>query len=441
MLSRFKEFIAENNLISTSDYVLLGVSGGIDSCVMTDLFARSGINFAIAHCNFQLRGEEADADKQYVKKLAEKYKVHFYTTEFETMNYSKEEGISIQMAARDLRYNWFRQIASKGFSSIAVAHNRDDLAETMLLNLIRGTGLNGLTGIKPKNDLIIRPLLFIGRSEIEEYAIKEKIVYREDSSNKDSKYYRNLIRNEIIPLMKKINPSILETLDQEAEIFTSTYSLYQKEIQHIREAIVLEEGARLVMSIPKIISLRLKAPTIYELIMPYEFTYTDAQNLLRSLPAESGKTFYSAKYLLLKDRTTIIIKKKDSSDIASEFIILEGCTQLDFPISLKLDRMIRSDDFIIPASLFIVAVDADKIKFPLKLRKWKKGDYFNPLGMKGRKKLSDFFIDKKMDIIKKNDQWLLISGDDIIWIIGCQIDDRFKINNNTKNILLLTLKD
>jgi tRNA(Ile)-lysidine synthase len=442
MLSQFKAFIANKGLLKQSQRALLGVSGGIDSSVMADLFAKTNLSFALAHCNFKLRGPESDKDQLFVERLAKKYNVTYFTIEFDTESYSRKKGISIQMAARDLRYSWFNDIAHRnGFDRIAVAHNRDDVAETMLLNLIRGTGLKGLTGIKPIQDIVIRPLLFAGRNEIEGYAIKEKIVYREDLSNKETKYYRNLIRNKIIPLMQKINPSVQETLNQEAEIFTSAFALYKQEIRHIIEAVTIEEGERVVLSIPKMLSLRLNAPIVYELLLPYGFSYTDSQNILKSFQSESGKTFNSGNYILVKDRSTIIIKEQENPDHNTAFEIPEGVEDLHVPIRLSLQIKPRTSDFKIPTSAFSVALDADKIKFPLKLRKWANGDFFVPLGMHGKKKLSDFFIDRKISILDKEDIWLLISQDHILWVIGQQIDDRFKIMNETKNILLITLKN
>jgi tRNA(Ile)-lysidine synthase len=442
MLNKFLSYINENQLFKSRQKILLAVSGGIDSTVMTDLFAKASVHFAIAHCNFKLRGKESDEDQLFVNELAEKHKAKFYSVEFNTTEYAQTEGISIQMAARDLRYYWFKMLAAQeGYDHIAVAHNRDDVAETMLINLIRGTGLKGLTGIKPVHEQLIRPLLFASRSEIEEYAAAEKIAYREDSSNNETKYYRNLIRNVIIPQMKKINPSLNETLTMEAEIFTSIYVHYKKELDQICKTITVENSEHLVLSIPKIQALRLTPPVLYDILTPFGFSYSDVTNIMNSLQTTPGKKFVSAKYILIKDRNTLLIEKISHNTENGQFEITSGINELSVPVSLSLHRFKMDNNFRMPGSPESVVFDCDKLSFPLTIRKWKEGDFFIPLGMKGRKKLSDFFIDRKVNMLKKKKVWLLLSGEDIIWIIGYQTDDRYKITPETKNVLQVSLKN
>jgi tRNA(Ile)-lysidine synthase len=444
MLNKLIAFARENNLFDANNKILLAVSGGLDSSVLSYLIAQITPNFALAHCNFKLRGAESDEDQAFVRNMAEKFSVSFYTTEFATADYARQHGISIQMAARELRYNWFRSISdNEGFDRIAVAHNRNDLSETLLLNLIRGTGLKGLTGIKPIQNKLIRPLLFATRSEILEYADNHSIAYREDSSNNDNKYHRNLLRNEIIPLLLRINPALNDTLFQESEIFASTYSLYNNSLEKIRKSITHESSDLYSLSIPRILELQLTPSILFDILSPYEFSFSDINSIFSCLQAEPGKKFYSKSHVLLKDRNMLVIEKIDPDDdeAKTEYSVSEACKIIDKPIQLSFRNVQRTNDFRIPDSGNEIAVDSDKLSFPLTIRKWKDGDYFFPLGMKGKKKLSDFFIDRKINLLEKKKIWLLLSGDEIIWIMGHQISERYKIDRETKNVLVITLKN
>jgi tRNA(Ile)-lysidine synthase len=442
MINEFKKYIQENILWLADQKIILAVSGGIDSVVMTHLFTKSAIPFVIAHCNFRLRGKESDEDQSFVEQLAKNLNTKFFTVSFDTLGHSEKEKISIQMAARELRYKWFKKLAIEiGYNYIAIAHNRDDVAETMLINLFRGTGLKGLGGIKPIQGIIIRPLLFAARTDIEEFAISEKITYREDSSNSESKYHRNLIRNEIIPLIRKINPSINETLYHEAEIFTSTFQLYKREVDKIKELITLDKTDKWIISISKIRDLQIDAPLLFEMLTPYGFSYSSVISIINSLQAESGRKFYSDKYILLKDRNTLIIKEIEKNEAGIEYEIPQHCNHVSLPIAMNLTYMEMTSDFKIPPFPTNVAFDAEKLIFPLKIRKWKAGDFFIPLGMTGKKKLSDFFIDKKINLFEKERTWLLVSNEQIVWIIGYQINDRYKITAVTRKVLLVSLID
>ena len=442
MLERFISYIKSNNLAEKTDRILLTVSGGIDSVSMANLFHRAGYIFDIAHCNFKLRGRESDEDQKFVGNLASGFGCNFFCRDFNTTEYARLNNLSIQMAARDLRYQWFNELASENnYPRIAVAHNRNDIVETILLNLFRGTGLKGLTGIMPRRDRIIRPLLFAARNEIISWADKEKINYREDSSNSEIKYQRNLIRSEIVPLIERINPSFTETVIEEAEIFQTAYQLYGNEIENIRRAITIPDKHRTIFSIPKIISLRLTAPAVFDLISCYGFTYSDSKDLVNLLVAEPGRKLISDKFILLKDRNRIIIEKKPDEKTDDEYYINEDATSISKPIKLTFNRMIRGQDFQIPESSDIAVLDNNKLRYPLQLRHWKKGDYFIPLGLKGRKKLSDFFIDRKINTLDKEKIWLLVSENNIVWVAGYQIDDRYKVLPETENILQIELKN
>ena len=441
MLDRFLDYIETNDLAKLSDRILLAVSGGIDSVSMAHLFFKAGFTFDIAHCNFKLRGRESEKDQELVRQLSETYSCRFYSKDFETMAYSQKNNLSVQMAARELRFKWFEElILQNNYTSVAIAHNRDDIVETFLINLIRGTGLKGLTGIKSRRERIIRPLLYAKRSEILSYAKMEKLRYRNDSSNAETKYQRNYLRKQVIPLIEHINPSYIETIVEEAEIFQSVYSLYRIEIEKIRRTITIP-GKKTIFSIPKIFSLRLTAAVLYDLISPYGFNYNDSKNLLRLLNSESGKMLMSDRYKLLKDRKTIIIEeRKEPADI-NEFIIENDSSGINQPIKLKIVHFGNDEQFQIPASERTAALDYDKLHFPLALRRWKKGDFFYPLGLKGRKKLSDFFTDHKINRFEKENIWLLISGSAIVWVVGYQLDDRYKITPGTGKIIQFELID
>jgi tRNA(Ile)-lysidine synthase len=442
MLDIFLKYLNKHELVDQKDHLLLAVSGGIDSVVMTQLFYKAGYQFAIAHCNFQLRGAESEEDQKFVEQLAKKYDCRLFVRRFETKEFCSKKGISVQMGARELRYSWFKELLRKNdYQKIAIAHNKNDIAETQLINLIRGTGLKGLTGIRTKTKHLIRPLLFASREDIEHYAKDQYITFREDSSNIDTKYHRNLIRQEIIPLMQKINPSILDTLIQESEIFDATYQVYKKEIDGTKKAITIKQTYPIELSIAKILSLRLSAPILYELLNQYDFSYSDTSDILNSLTSESGKQFYSDSHILLKDRTTLIIDKTEPESKDEVLDIFENTTSLNEPLRMTLNRQKYDPEISIPDNNFSVCLDYDKLQFPLKLRHWNQGDFFIPLGMKGRKKLSDFFIDNKINRLEKKKIWLLISGSDIVWLIGYQIDDRYKICGNTKNVLTIKVKN
>lgn len=442
MLNRFLNHINKNQLGNAESKTLLAVSGGIDSACMARLYHEAGFNFAIAHCNFQLRGKESDGDQKFVENLASQFGCELFIQKFDTLSFCKENGVSVQMGARELRYNWFQKISDKNnFHTIAIAHNRNDIAETMLINLIRGTGLKGLTGIKAKMGKIVRPLLFASREEITTYAKAQDVAYREDSSNKDTKYHRNLIRKKILPLMQKINPSLIDTLIQEADIFNSSYQAYRNEIENIRMAITIEESPSVKLSIAKIQSLSMSAPILYDLLTPYDFTYSDAEDIMNGLNGESGKKFQSDKYVLIKDRNSLIIEAINKTDANREYYIGEDILKIREPIHLDFIKQVQKKSFIIPRTKNVVALDFDKLKYPLKLRHWKEGDSFIPFGMKGKKKLSDFFTNQKINILDKKKIWLLLSGNDIVWIVNWQIDERYKITSETKNILSISLNN
>lgn len=433
--------IKKANLFASSDSILLTVSGGIDSVVMCELFHKAKLKFAIAHCNFQLREAESDADELFVKQLAKKYDVPFFCKQFNTSAYADEKNCSIQMAARDLRYKWFEEIRKREkFQYIATAHHQDDSVETFFINLVRGTGISGLHGILPKQGKIIRPLLFTNKGEIENFAKKNKLKYREDSSNASDKYVRNKLRHQVIPVLKELNPALGNTINENIQRLRDVELIYKNEIENKRKAFVKKEKKNHTISIEQLKKLPLPYPYLYEFLKPYNFNATTVESIIAALSGESGKQFYSDTHRLIKDRNSLIIEKvpgvknqelrinihKDQKELIIEGIKLKFRTLHENPKSKILHPKSECIDF-------------NKLEFPLEVRKWEKGDAFYPLGMKGKKKLSDFFIDKKLSISQKENTWLLTSKGKIVWVIGLRIDERFKITDKTKKIYFAEL--
>lgn len=436
MVSQFLNFIEDEDLFYSNEKILLGVSGGMDSVTMCELFYRCGFNFALAHCNYKLREKESDEDEIFVKNLADAYEVEFYTQSFNTIQYGYDNKMSIQMAARELRYDWFERIRSEHrYSYIAVAHHRDDVMETFMINLLRGTGIAGLHGISPKNGNIIRPLLFANRYEIDSFIKHNRLKYREDSSNKSLKYLRNKIRHTIIPLFKEINPRIQETIFKEIERIRSVEDIFIAFVNDKRNKIVKNNGNYTTLKIKELLNI-IELPTVlFEFLKPFNFSPSIVKDIVRSLEGIPGKRFYSPTHFLVKDREFLIVTPIDNKEIP-QFVINEDISPIDDGIlHIKFSKIEISSGFTFPKNLDIAYLDFDKLKFPLTIRKWEKGDWFVPFGMTSKKKLSDFFIDKKLSIIEKEQVRVVSSGKDIVWVIGLRIDNRYKISENTKNVL------
>jgi len=441
MLQPFQQFISKQHLIQRKGIVLLAVSGGIDSVVMAELFHQSGFHFAIAHCNFKLRKNESEQDQDFVKKLAAYYQVPFHCTSFDTAKYATKEGISLQMAARQLRYTWFEQIRKKeNYSSIAVAHHQNDEAETILINLTRGTGISGLHGILPRQEKIIRPLLFTSRSQIEDFAKENKLAYREDSSNTSLKYIRNKIRLQIIPVLKEINPDFENSIGKSVERIRNVEQIFRKEIEKARSKLVISQNNQVRISIAALKKWEPINTYLYELLKEFQFNSTTVDEVLDALDGIPGKKFFSPTHRLLKDRSELIItKNKEEKD--TEYFIEQHQELTCFPLNIKTALLQKSNKLSIPTSPNIAWLDYQELKFPLKIRRWRKGDVFIPFGMTGQKKLSDFFIDQKLSLAEKENTWLLISDDKIAWVIGQRIDQRFGISEKTECIYIVHLSD
>ncbi len=437
MLKDFVTYIKENRLVKKGDRVLMALSGGIDSMVMADLFVRTGIVTGIAHCNFCLRGKEADMDEMLVKEFAEKNNIVFYSKRFDTKEYAARNRISIQMAARDLRYAWFEDVMNeKSFNVTALAHNLNDNIETLLINLTRGTGIKGLTGMKPSSGKIIRPLLFATRNEIETYCNNNKINYREDRSNIETKYTRNKIRHKVIPVLKDINPSVEATLNETAIRLRGINDIVSYFINEIRQRIICEKDNRIVMDIKLLEPYYNNKTLIYELLKPFGITDTTLNDLYNIIEGDTGRRIYTVSHMILKNRGELIISElKDEENESFEISNIVELRKLPFILSASLVRI--SGSYSIPDDPEIACLDSSKVSFPIIIRKWKHGDYFYPLGMKQKKKLSDFFIDCKYSVIDKEKKLIMESAGNIVWIIGDRIDNRVKITKLTREALVI----
>ena len=441
MQQKVQSYIERQQLLTPKARVIVGVSGGTDSVVLLHILHALGYECVVAHCNFHLRMEESNRDEAFVRALSKTMKLPFYNIDFDTVSYADKHGISIEMAARDLRYEWFHDLLKKlEAQAIAVAHHADDSIETMLMNLVRGTGLRGLSGIRPRNKKVIRPLLCCNRQELENYLIRYDLEHVEDSTNASVDYQRNKFRNEVLPLLEEINPSLRQTLYESQKRFEGTTAIYAQAIDTIREKIAETADGLRKLNID-IIKQQVHIPTVmYEILHPYGFSGATIEQVTENLDAESGKTFYSDTHRLIKDRKYLIISPKDD-DKVDEYYITQPDAVIDQPFVLQLKTLKLTPDFSISRSAKRVHIDASKLAFPLQLRRWREGDVFYPFGMKQRKKVSDFFIDNKLSLLEKEQSWLLVSGNDIVWIVGQRLDDRFRITAETTEVVELSIND
>jgi len=437
MLNKFLNYIAEKDLIKKGQRVLLAVSGGIDSMVMADLFVKTGMADGIAHCNFRLRGDESDKDEALVMRFAKRHKLAFFSISFDTMKYAGENGISIQMAARELRYHWFEEIRKKHrFDLIAVAHNLNDNIETLLINLTRGTGISGLTGMKPSWNHIIRPLLFATRSEIAVYCKKNRIRYREDSSNADTKYTRNKIRHNVIPVLKEINPSVETALNETAVRLAEVNEILAEFIDRLFSRSVVPGNNMLKIDLKELEPYKDNTTVLFELFRQFGITGARLPDLKHILSGKTGHMIFTQTHRIIKDRKDILITELPVDD--------PGAGTANSPEELKRAESIESvrivdntPGFNIPADPALACLDLKKVKFPVVIRKWEPGDFFYPLGMKKKKKLSDYLIDRKYSRPEKEKLLILESDGNIFWLIGDRIDNRFRITNKTRKVLII----
>ena len=434
MKNKIQHFIEEKSLFLREDKLILGISGGADSVCLMHILLALDYSFELAHCNFNLRGNESDEDEIFVKELAKKHKLRLHVKQFDTESYAIKNKISTQMAARDLRYAWFNDLlVSQNAKYNAIAHHANDDVETFFINLVRGSGLKGLLGIKEKTESIVRPLMLVSRAEIEKYLNENELAYRNDSSNASVKYLRNKIRHELMPLLTEMNPSIQQTISDEMSILEGVAQVYYQQVEQVRGEIIQHEKGIIQLKISDLLALKPLSNYLYELLSPYGFLTIDA--IVKSLKGQSGKQFFSTTHELVVDREFIFISELAVKQ--NELItIKEATASIKSPIQLKFSK---TDSIEWIKDVDFAQLDFDKLQFPLHLRKWKEGDKFIPLGMKTFKKLSDYFIDNKFSLLDKKGQWLLCSHSDIVWVVGHRIDDRYKLYPKTKKVYIAQL--
>jgi tRNA(Ile)-lysidine synthase len=436
ILGRFQDKINALTGAVSGCRVLLAVSGGVDSMVMVRLFSLSGKTFGLAHCNFSLRGIESDLDQQLVKQTALMLGVPFNSATFNTQEYAIENKLSIQEAARDLRYQWLQEIAFEHhYDLIATAHHFDDSIETLLINLLRGTGLKGLTGIPEKRENIIRPLLFATRAEIERFATEQNIEFRTDQSNEEDKYLRNRIRHHVVPVLKELNPSFNESMQDFFSKMGATYQVLQAEISRRRTECIFPEREGFSISIKKLLALPHAGFFLYEFLKEQGFSFAVCNDLLKSLKGQAGTQFFSKTHVAIKDRKKVFVKPLAPYLSNDVYTIFEDTQKLQtvnafFVFEIKA----ASAELSFNQGEHLALLDYGRLEFPLLLRKTLPGDRMTPLGMKGSKKVSDLLTDLKVPRHKKQETWVLVSGSEIAWLAGYRISDKFKIRAKSKKV-------
>ena len=430
------QYAERHGFLKSVSKVLAAVSGGIDSMAMLHILHGVGVNMVAAHCNFGLRGDESDRDEDFVKTEAGKLSIQCRTAHFDTLNYAAQNGLSTQIAARELRYGWFHELAaSEGFDAIAIAHHRDDRIETLLINLARGTGIHGLTAIRPTIGKIIRPLLFASRNDIEAYVKSHGIAFREDSSNSTDKYARNYIRHHVIPGLEQFFPGMRQSMERSMEHFSNVELFYNEAIERYKQQVVTVKDDLMYIDLQGLSECPSSPTLLYEILKPFGFSNAIVGDIFRDAIncVSTGRQFFSNTHRLVYDRKYLVLHKIETEPLR-DYLIDEPTSNIDIPIRLKIEKFDRYAGFTPNTNPNIACLDADKLQYPLLLRKWKHGDSFRPLGMKNMKKLSDFFIDAKLSLIEKERRWILVSGGQIAWIVGLRIDDRFKITNKTRRV-------
>ncbi|MFD2936461.1 tRNA lysidine(34) synthetase TilS [Spirosoma flavum] len=433
----FLGFINDNRLFNPTDKVLLAVSGGVDSVVMAELFHRSGQPFAIAHVNFGLRGAESDADAVFVQNKADDYGVPFHLTCFDTAAVASARGVSIQMAARELRYVWFAQLLQENsYAYVATAHHQNDVLETLLLNLTRGTGLAGLHGISVRQNQVVRPLLFATRDKLAAYAKEHSLLYREDSSNADDKYARNRIRHHVVPVLNELNPGLWQTLPRTVERLRAAETLMRAEIDRSWQAIAEPHGEGTLLPIAKLLVLSELAFRLSEWLKPFGFVDEQIRQLVKALTQPSGLVIQSTTHRVVHERSGFLLAplpvginyKITLTDWPTEVVEVEG------NFMLTTEVFDKPADFRLPIDSNIACLDADQLTFPLTVRSWKQGDKLRPLGLNGHKLVSDLLNDLKVSLTEREETAVLLSGDKIAWVIGRRIAHSFRITTKTRRI-------
>lgn len=437
MQKDFKIHINNNLSVLNESKLLIAISGGIDSVVLTHLCHALGLNFSLAHCNFNLRAEESHKDEAFVLELAEALDVEVFIQNFDTEAYAKAHKRSIQMAARELRYDWFKELAEElQFDYILTAHHADDNLETFLINFTRGTGLNGLTGIPMIKNNIVRPLLSFSRAQIETFAKKENILWREDASNASRKYLRNKLRHEVVPILKEINPQLLDSFQNTLVNLNDTADIVEESLDAFsKRAIQSIDKFGITYKISEFKKVHNPKAYLYEIFKGYGFTeWNDIVNLLE---AQSGKLVRSNSHRLIKHRDFLILTDLGNSAQSKEALFInELANDIETPIG---ELSFENVEGLFDVSKSTIFVDKDVLKFPLEFRLWKEGDIFQPIGMTGKKKISKYLKDEKVSLVEKENTWILASDNKVVWLVGKRADDRFKVTKNTKNIIKVTI--
>ena len=430
-----RAYIDKYQLLTVGKPVLVGVSGGADSIALLTVLVELGYSCIVGHCNFHLRGEESMRDEHFTETYARKLGLPFVKVDFNTRDYAAEHHLSVEMAARELRYAWFEEMRCvHDAQAIAVAHHRDDNVETVLMNLIRGSGIRGMSGIRPKNGFVIRPLLSVARQEILQWLAERQLEYVTDSTNLSAAYTRNFIRLRVLPLLETINPSVRTAINRTAEHLAETESLFAYVMADARKRVFEAENR---LSIKALMQYPSPKTVLFELLKAFHFTPSSVDEIFLSLNKESGKLFFSSSHRLVKDRDCLLLSPLAAAGEKEVYFLTGEEGSWSGPIDLAFSRIVRIEELHIQKDKDIAYFDLDKLKFPLVLRHWQQGDWFVPFGMQGRKKLSDYFSDKKFSRLEKEQVWLLCSGDEVIWIVGERSDNRFRVECATKRCLVV----
>ena len=437
MLEKFQNHIIQNFDFLIGKRLLLATSGGLDSMIMVDLFHKLSFDIAIAHCNFQLRGIESFEDQKFVQNYADANDIEIFVTQFDTTTFAKDFKLSVQVAARELRYSWFYELLeTQKYDYILTAHHADDNLETFIINLIRGTGLQGLTGIPAQNGKIIRPLLTFSRQEFDQYAEEINMQWREDSSNTSDKYLRNKIRHNLVPVLKELNPDFLSSFLKTQSYLHESKTMAEDASILVYQQVAAEKGEEIHFDLVKLKKLPNYKSYLYQWLN--EFKFSAWEDIYDLVDGQSGKQVFSEGFRLLKDRDSLILCpiNNDEEEI-EEYYIFKDQKEINIPLNITFCKVAD----ITLVSNTCIFVDEDKLYFPLVLRRWKHGDKFQPTGMEGKtKKISKFFKDNKLSLIEKENSWILCSENHIVWIVGFRQDERFKIENRTKKILKIQLE-
>jgi len=435
MLERFLQYIKKHALFGPQDRLLVAISGGVDSMALCHLLKEAKYSFSIAHCNFKLRAEASDLDESFVKSVAEALGVECFTKAFDTRAHAKAEGISTQMAARSLRYEWFESLMEDhGFDLLLTAHHKNDVVETVLLNITRGTSINGITGIAPKRDRIVRPLLSFTKADLLGYAINGKVKWREDASNKSLNYRRNKIRHEVVPILEEINPALLKQVERFTEKNLVVQKVFDAHIQALQRAI-MQEGEVTRMAKQELKKRAISPFELHELLISYGFNYDQCIAILAQLDGLSGSKFESESHELLIDREELqIVTRRSDAAFSLQLNREDGVLQLNGRYQIST---LKNKDLGLDKNPENAMLSLDKLVFPLTLRPWREGDRFRPLGMKGEKLLSDFLIDEKVSSVDKSKVFVLVSEGQIAWVVGKRISEDYRVSEDTEEVLYL----